>query len=271
MTLRILVRGSGDLGSGVVVRLYRAGWKILIAELENPVAVRRSVAFANAVYQDTVTIEGIKAKKITQADEIFPAIRENIVPVMIDADARTRFEFKPHVIVDARMIKRQAEKILDCDALLIGIGPGFMVGENCHAVIESMRGHSLGRVYWQGSALEDTGLPEEVANHKADRVLRSPMSGVVKSEAKIGDKFHKGEIICFVGEKEILAPFDGILRGLIATGVFVEKDTKIGDVDPRVDFDRINCVSDKALAVGGGVLEAILSTNKLRPILYQPD
>jgi xanthine dehydrogenase accessory factor len=264
MALRVLIRGGGDLASGVALRLRRIGCLVLITELSQPKAVRRAVSFAQAVYDGTISIEGILGRRVDGAEEVESTLKDGAVPVMVDPDLSILAAFKPHVIVDCRMLKRPTgEKLID-GVLTIGIGPGFAVGKDCHVVVESNRGPFLGRVIWSGSAQEDTQMPEAVGDYRGERVLRSPTNGQVIALASIGTALKQGDVVAQVAGQPVYAPFNGVLRGLIHDGVMVAAGEKIGDVDPRGDVRLCWLVSEKALAVGGGVLEAILSWRPLR-------
>lgn len=249
------MRGGGDLSSGVAMRLYRAGFKIIIAELPNPLAVRRTVSFSEAVYDGMTTIEGVTARKADTFEEAFALAGLGVIPVIADPQLEILRNRPISVLVDARLLKRESDTRLDGAQLVIGLGPGFTCGQNCHAVVETQRGHFLGRVYWKGSASADTGQPEGDPR----RVLRAPADGLIASTMRIGDYIETGGLIASIEGKDIRAPFGGVLRGLIRPGVSVQKGVKIGDIDPRGDPAYCYSVSDKALAVGGGVLEAILT------------
>lgn len=264
MTLRVVIRGGGDLASGVAVRLFRAGCQVLICELEKPLCVRRSVSFAQAVYSRKISIEGITGELISESSVFENLGKVDYIPVIIDPDFKIGGSFLPDVVVDARMIKAFSRFHLKSKYLLIGIGPGFVAGENCHVVIETKRGFNLGRVYWQGSAENDTGIPEKVSDYDLKRVLRAPCEGIFKTNSEIGKIIDSDQIIGYIDDEAIRAPFKGLLRGLIHDGLFVQKGLKIGDLDPRLDKKLCEFVSDKALAIGGGVLEAILSVPKMR-------
>ncbi len=268
MSLTVLLRGGGDLASGVAIRLVRAGWNVTITELPQPMAVRRSVSFAQAVYSGEQIVEGVKAVLVPSAVDARQTMGRGEIAVLVDPTATCRAVLFPQVIVDGRMTKQPPDLDMCAAKLVIGLGPGFTAGENCHAVIETKRGGRMGRVIWQGSAEEDTGMPEAVANHQADRVLRAPNAGVFFSRLQICEIAEAGQLIGEVGGNRVEAPFRGLLRGLISDGLSVEKGMKIGDIDPRIDPSLCRNVSDKALAVGGGVLEAILATPALRPILW---
>lgn len=271
MTLRILVRGGGDLASGVITRLHRAGWQILVTELPQPMAVRRFAAFSQAVLDEETTIEEMTARRVESYSDIRHAIDQRIIPVMVDPALDVLKFFKPHVLVDGRMRKSPPELSINTAPLVIGLGPGFTAGHDCHAVIETNRGPFLGRVIWQGSAQPDTGVPERMGEHQADRVLRAPADGVLLAKLDIGARARAGEEIARVNGRPILAPFDGVIRGLLPDGVSVNLGMKIGDIDPRGDPRLTRMVSDKALAIGGGVVEAILAWEPFRKTLYSDD
>jgi xanthine dehydrogenase accessory factor len=267
--MTIIVRGGGDLASGVILRLHRAGIKVVVTELAKPLVVRRAVSFAQAVYDGRVQVEEATGILVKNAEEAQTEMDRKNVPVCIDPEGAICAQLHSDVIVDARMRKIIPDDLRLSDApLVIGLGPGFRAGVDCHAVIETIRGPYLGRVIWQGQAIPDTGMPETVGQHQADRVLRAPTDGVLKGVAHLGDHLQEGAVIAEVNDVPIRAPFEGILRGLVETGLPVKKGMKIGDVDPRLEKDVWRLVSDKALAVAGGVMEAILSREDLRGHLW---
>ena len=259
----VLVRGGGDLASGVIFRLVRSGFPVLVTELAQPLAIRRTVAFASAVFENTIEIEGLVARRIAAAEDAADVINAGEIPVLVDAAGAARNRLRPAVVVDARLAKRNLGTTRNDAPLVIGLGPGFWAGEDCHAVIETNRGHYLGRVITEGSAQPDTGSPGAVRGHTRDRVLRAPADGRVLPMVAIGDRVQGEQIVAVVGGQPITAPFDGILRGLIHPAVNVKQGLKVGDVDPRGERDYCFRISDKSLAVGGGVLEAILSAQLL--------
>lgn len=270
MPLTIVVRGGGDLASGVVLRCARAGWRVFVLELPQPVAVRRYVSFAQAVFDGAVTIEGVTGVRTADLSSALSLADQGAVPVMVDPEMRLIDGLAADVLVDARMIKKKVDEPRRINGLTIGLGPGFEAGVNCDVVVETMRGPSLGRVYWDGMAAKDTGMPDAVGRYQNERVLRAPADGVVKSIAKIGDRVKAGDPILKVGDEMLAAPFDGVLRGVIQDGLKVAASMKVGDVDPRDNPDLCFLVSDKALAIGGGVLEAILSRRDLRERMWSP-
>lgn len=268
MSILVYIRGGGDLASGVAARMFRAGWRVVIAETAQPLAVRRSVAFAEAVYSGQTIVEGILGIKVSLPDEAAQVAEKGAVAVIVDPQASCLAELCPDVLVDARMLKRPPDMGISIAPLVIGLGPGFDAGRNCHAVIETKRGHTLGRVIWEGGAETDSGVPESVGVFQSERVLRSPCTGIMSECQAIGSLVEKGAVVAKVNNSPVLVPFSGVLRGIVHEGVFVETGLKIGDVDPRGDPALCYLISDKALAVGGGVIEAILSIVPLREKLY---
>lgn len=259
----ILIRGGGDLASGVALRLHRAKYRVLITEISEPLAVRRAVAFAEAVYQRTWEVEGVIASRVEEEALMEEVWRKGQIPLLIDPAAEVRKRRPPTALVDGRMLKKRPELGMDAAPIVIGLGPGFNAGVDCHAVIETNRGHAMGRVYWQGTAEANTGIPEPIAGYDADRVIRAPTGGVLNNGKAIGTMLSQGEVIAMVGETSVTAAFDGVLRGLLHDDVDVYQDQKIGDLDPRGEPSYCFQVSDKALAVAGGVLEALLSQGVL--------
>lgn len=258
MTELILLRGAGDLGSGVAYRLHKAGYTVVLTELPAPLLVRRAVSFGNAVYEGSQTVEDVTARVIHDLHHLKPTFGQGEIPLLIDAGERWR-DIGASVVIDTRMAKRNLDTTIQDAPFVIALGPGFVAGEDCHAVIETNRGHRLGRVIWQGTAEPNTGIPGNVKGHSSQRVLRAPTDGHVHARFEIGDKIEAGSIIATVNNQPVAAPFDGVLRGLIHPDVAVWAGLKIGDVDPR--GIRAHCfeISDKSLAVGGGVLEALLT------------
>jgi xanthine dehydrogenase accessory factor len=264
----VFLRGGGDLASGVALRLFHSGLSVVIAELPQPLTVRRTVAFSEAVFDAKVVVEDVTGVRVNAFSDIDAILRKRMIAVIVDPQASFLNEVQPPVVIDGRMLKKAPESYKDRTLLSIGLGPGFVAGEHCHAVIETKRGPFLGRVYWQGSAEADTGIPEKVAGQQTERVLRSPVTGVFHTLADIGAVVTKGQKIAQVEDKFVLAPFDGLIRGLLHDSVYIEKNVKVGDVDPRIDERLYHLVSDKALAIGGAVLEAILSVPSVRQALY---
>jgi xanthine dehydrogenase accessory factor len=265
----VLVRGGGDLASGVAARLHRAGFSVVVLELPRPLAVRRLVSFAEAVYTGEVRVEEIQGLRVGGASEVAEALRAGAVPVLVDPEALCRKSLHPQIVVDGRMRKVPPEGGLEEPELVIGLGPGFTAGVDCHAVVETKRGHHLGRVIWQGTADRDTRVPEPTEGRAEERVLRAPVPGEMHGLKPIAAIVREGEAVAEVDGKAVRARFDGVLRGLLHDGLRVEKGMKLGDVDPRLDPSLCTLISDKALAVGGGVLEAVLSRREIRRLLAQ--
>lgn len=272
MRLKTIILGGGDLASGVALRLFRSGLQIIITELPEPIMVRRLVSFGEAMYRGEFLVEGVTSKRITDVSELDRVLAQQMIPVIampVTSLVAQIGEQSPLIIVDARMRKQAPEFDRGLASLVVGLGPGFVAGKNCHAVIETQRGHWLGRVIWQGEPLGDTGIPEKVQIYDSERVLRAPAEGIIESYAQIGDHLQPGQCIAKIGKENVVAPFKGILRGLVHTGVHVTRGMKIGDVDPRDDPRYCTQVSDKSLAIGGAVLEAILAKEEFRPLLWK--
>ena len=267
----ILILGGGDLASGVALRLNRVGINILISETAQPLAVRRLVSFAEAVYRGKFSVEGVTAQTVQHINEIKAVMLQGDIPVIVDPNCdviRSQPQLSPVAIIDARMTKRTPDIQMDFAPLVIGLGPGFNAGVNCHAAIETNRGHFLGRVLWEGKPEEDTGIPGTVAKHQHDRVLRAPVDGLFQSEVDIGHLVYKGQLVAVVEDQPIFAPFKGILRGLLHDGLQVSRGLKIGDIDARRDPRFASLVSEKSMAIGGGVLEALLTRSDIRRYLW---
>ncbi len=289
-----ILRGGGDLATGIAYRLHQAGFPLIVLELSQPLVVRRTVALATAVLQHQITIETLHAQHAESVEHALKLAHSGTIPVLVAPELsvisyqlpvishqlsviserllitehrplyakRPRSditEYRIPILIDARMAKRNIDSQIDQAELVIALGPGFTAGIDCHAVIETMRGHSLGRVIWQGSAIPNTGTPGIVAGKGAERVLRAPAAGQVNWRLEIGDLVQAGDLIGDVASQTITAPFAGVLRGLIAPGSQVPAGLKIGDLDARADVSACFTISDKALAIGGGVLEAVLT------------
>ena len=256
----VLIKGAGDLASGVAYRLKRSGFPLIMTELPIPVMIRRAVSFGQAVYSGQTTVEGIVARRVDTAQEAQRLARCEEIPILVDPGASAVAVVKPQILVDAIVAKMNTGTSMNDAPLVLALGPGFMAGKDCHAVIETNRGHWLGRVIYQGQAEADTGTPGRVKGHTVERVLRAPADGHVVALAKIGDSIKQGQLVAKVAGQEVRAPFGGVLRGLIHPHVQVTAGFKIGDLDPRGVTQHCFTISDKSLAIGGGVLEAILAS-----------
>jgi xanthine dehydrogenase accessory factor len=253
----VLIKGGGDIGSGAAWRLHRCGFKVLITEIDQPLAVRRRVAFSEAIYDGEVVVEGVRALRVKTLQDVDRLWRRGEIPVVVDPKCSSRHALQPDVIVDAVMAKKNTGTH-KCDApLVIALGPGFDAGQTATFVIETNRGPRLGRLLEEGAAEPNTGVPGAI-DGVTERVLRAPRDGQWQSERDIGDSIVKDAVAGYVDRIPVRAPIDGIVRGLIRPGVRVSKGLKIGDVDPRHRKDLCFTISDKALAVAGGVLEGIL-------------
>ncbi len=261
-TCIVVIRGGGDLATGIAHRLQRSGFRVLILEVAQPLVVRRTVSFAQAVIDGETIVEDMLARKATGLHEIKNAWEQGCIPVLVDPGANILKEIKADVVVDATLAKRDTGMRMDMAPLTIALGPGFEAGKQVHVVIETMRGHNLGRLFFKGSALPDTGKPDPVMGYGTERVLRSPCTGAIRHVLDIGAQVKNEDIICYVGQAPVRAPFDGVVRGLIMNGRDVPERLKIGDVDPRPVKEHCYTISDKARALGGSVLEAILCWNK---------
>jgi xanthine dehydrogenase accessory factor len=253
----VVVKGAGDLASGVIARLHRAGFRVVATELEQPTTVRRTVSFSEAVYAGEVAVEDIRARRLTSPEEIPEAWSAGVVPVLVDPDSKTVQSLHPAVVVDAIMAKRNLGTRLEDASVVIGLGPGFTVGVDVHAVVETNRGHHLGRVLWQGSAEPNTGVPGTIGGQSIQRLLRAPCAGILQAGKAIGDRVEADEVVCCVGNVPVKAGIGGILRGLLHPGLPVHSGMKIGDIDPRAAHAHCFTISDKSLAIGGGVVEAV--------------
>lgn len=252
----VVVRGGGDLGSGVIWRLRRVGFPVVVLELEHPLAVRRTVAYSSAVDEGSIHIDGIEGVRATSTGDALEQAHRGVVAVLVSPVVPS-FPEPVSVLVDARLAKRVLDTTIDQAPLVVGLGPGFTAGRDCHAVIETMRGHRLGRVIWEGSAAANTGVPGEIGGASEDRVLRASIDGVLRWYVSIGNIVSKGQRLGTIGDTPATTKIEGTVRGLIRPGA-VTTGLKIGDIDPRVDPSAIYQISDKALSIGGGVLEAVL-------------
>ncbi|MGA1034013.1 MAG: selenium-dependent molybdenum cofactor biosynthesis protein YqeB [Ilumatobacteraceae bacterium] len=257
-----VVRGGGDIATGAVWRLRRAGYRVVVTELASPLTIRRTVAVSSAVTESGFSVEGMRAELAASPNDVHHIHERGSVPVIVApmlADLGTSIDFG--TVVDARLAKRPLDTSINDADLVVALGPGFIAGRDCHAVVETNRGHRLGRVIWEGAAEPDTGTPGLIEGRGAERVLRAPIDGVIQWSAGIGERVSGGSTIGRIVQHDltetIKAPFDGVLRGAILDRSPVRSGTKIADVDPRIDDRAWREISDKALAVGGGVVEAV--------------
>lgn len=268
----IICRGGGDLATGIVHRLFRAGFPVLVLETDSPAAIRRQVSFSEAVYDGTATVEGVTAERIASANRasVNHVLEEGRVPLLVDPEGSSIPLLKPDIVVDAILAKKNLGTAKEMAPLVIGVGPGFTAGEDVDLVVESMRGHNLARIFTTGSALPNTGIPGNIGGFTKERVLHAETAGYMKNIRQIGDIVEKGEEIARIYEKmtedgtfsgsyvSVEASISGIIRGLIREGYHFQKGFKIADIDPR-ESELANCftISDKARSIGGSVLEAV--------------
>ena len=262
--MKILIKGAGDLATGIASRLYSAGHQIMMTDIAVPLTVRRLVAFSRAVYEGEAVVEDMTARLAKNQQEAEKIMEQGDIPVLVDPKAECVEWFQPDVIVDAILAKRNlGTKITDAP-FVIGVGPGFTAGEDCNCVVETKRGHTLGNVIWDGSAIPNTGVPGNVGGYSIERLIKASADGVIEPKAVIGDLVRKGQIVAITGGEPVYALMDGIVRGMLQPGVKVTKGLKIGDIDARAKQEHCRTISDKARAIGGGVLDAVCSYEKSR-------
>lgn len=254
----VVIRSGGDIGTAVAHKLFRSGFKVLILETNMPLAIRRRVAFCEAVYDGEASVEGIKCKRINNVSELKNVFEEGAIPLMVDELGSVISEIKAEIVVDAILAKRNINTSINMAPLTIGLGPGFKAGVDVKVVIETNRGHDLGRLIYKGEAEKNTGIPGVIAGYGKERVLRAPCDGLVKVVKGIGELTCVGDTILVVGGEEVRTVLSGVVRGCIREGIMAEKGLKIGDVDPRGNVNNCFTMSDKARCIAGGVLEAIL-------------
>lgn len=256
--LVILIRGAGEMATGVAHRLASCRFKVCMTETSNPQAVRREVAFSEAIFDSEKEVEGIAARKVVSADHISEIWREEKIPILIDPDAKVKDFLKPDILIDATLAKKNLGTRITDALLVIGLGPGFHAGEDVHRVIETNRGHDLGRIISTGEAEPNTGIPGSIAGYTEERVIRAPKAGNFKALKKIGDGVRANEKVGMVGNAAVRSRIAGVIRGLLRDGTEVWKGMKLGDVDPRGIKAHCHSISDKARTISGGVLQAIV-------------
>lgn len=255
----IVIRGAGDLASGIALRLWRAHMRVVMTDTEQPTSIRRTVCFSEAVVHGETAVEGVTARRAESAEQALALLGGGVIPVLADPEGACIPRLCPDAVVDAILAKRNLGTKMTDAPVVVGVGPGFTAGEDCHAVVETMRGHYLGRVIYRGSAQPNTGIPGLIGGFAGERVLRAPADGVFHRLLDIGIQVKTGDVAAMVDGVPMLCTLDGVLRGILADGTAVHRGMKAGDVDPRCKAEHCRCASDKALAVGGGVLEAVLA------------
>ena len=257
--MKVVIRGGGDLATGVAEVLYQSGFKILILDIEKPSSIRRSVCFSEAIYDGIIQVENIICKKVENENDIEKCWNEKIIPIMVDEKGEIIKKIKPNVVVDSIIAKKNLGTTKDMAPITIALGDGFEAGKDVDIVVETMRGHNLGRIITSGRAMKNTGIPGEIKGVSKDRVIYSLANGIFSSVKKIGDTVQKDEIIGYVGDVEIRGKISGVLRGIIRDGYEVTENMKIGDIDPRIEEkNNYFTISDKARSLGGAVLRAIM-------------
>ena len=254
----IIVRSGGDLGTGIAHKLFRCGFKVLILESQNPLAIRRTVSFSEAIFKGEIKVEDVKAIKVYNNEDIWNAWDNNLIPIMVDEKCNVLKLLQVEVVVDAIMAKNNLGTNKNMAPITIAIGPGFEAGKDVDIVIETNRGHDLGRLILKGSAQVDTGIPGNIMGFDKERVIKASTEGIINNLYDIGEFVRKGENIAYIENIPVKATLDGVLRGMIRQGTFVTCGLKIADIDPRGNMDYCNTISDKARTIAGGVLEAIL-------------
>jgi xanthine dehydrogenase accessory factor len=259
--LRILIRGGGEMATGCACRLHSSGFfRMLMTEIDRPLAVRRSVSLCEVMYERSWTVENVRAERIDHVEAAEDFWNQRVIPALVDPEASCKTILKPDVLIDAILAKRNLGTSINDAPLVIALGPGFCAGRDAHYVVETDRGHDLARLITEGYASPNTGVPGPIAGYSVLRVLRSPAKGVFESELSIGTPVEEGQVIGYVSGEPVTARLDGLLRGLIRPGSFVTPNLKIGDIDPRGDASYCSRISEKARAIAGAVLEAIMRT-----------
>lgn len=254
----VLIKGAGDLATGTAVRLYRAGIKVVMTEVARPTAVRRTVAFSQCMYDGAAQVEGIAARRAEDAGAARRALERGEVPVLCDPAAAILGELPFDGVVDAILAKRNLGTAITDAPVVLALGPGFTAGVDCHGVVETMRGHNLGRLLTQGSAAPNTGVPGDVGGYTTQRIIRAPADGAFEPLAAIGQRVEEGQPVARVAGRTACAQLTGVVRGMLPAGLAVTAGMKAGDIDPRCRAEHCFTVSDKARAIGGGVLEGLL-------------
>ncbi len=258
--LRVAVKGAGEMGSAVAWCLRKSHLKVFMTDIQNPLAVRREVCFCEAVYDGVKTVEGTEATLIQSAGEAYSIWEAGGIPLLIDPGFSSRAILKPHVVVDAILAKQNTGTTVEDGDLVIGLGPGFTAGIDVHLVVETNRGHHLGRIITDGQAEPNTGIPGNIGGFTQERVFRAPVKGKFTTCRSIGEFVKQGETVGFVDGMMVVVEIDGVLRGLIRDETLVNKGAKLGDIDPRGERAYCYTISEKARAIGGSVLEAIMRT-----------
>ena len=254
----VLIKGAGDLATGTAVRLHRAGFPVVMTDIAQPTAVRRTVAFSQCMYDGVTEVEGITARRAANGEEASAILAAGEIPVLADPEARILKERRFDAVVDAILAKRNLGTSLTDAPIVLALGPGFTAGVDCHGVVETKRGHDLGRLILEGSAIPNTGVPGDVGGYTRERIIRAPADGPFEPVAQIGQRVELGDVVARVNGVPVTAQLTGVVRGMLPAGIPVTEGMKAGDIDPRCEVRHCFTVSDKARAIGGGVLEGLL-------------
>jgi len=255
----VIVRGGGDLATGTIHCLHQCGFNVLVLEKNEPMTIRRLTAFSEAMYDGVATVEGVTGRRVDNLNDIKACLDCCEIPLIADEKGEWIRQMKPDVVVDAIIAKRNIGTSITMAPLVIGLGPGFSAGSDVHVVIETMRGHQLGRIILKGRAMPNTGVPGVIGGFAGERVIHAPGAGMIRNVAAIGDTVAQGDVIAYVGGEPIYATIAGVLRGLLRDGIFAQKGLKIADIDPRLS-EKENCItiSDKARTIAGSVLQTMI-------------
>lgn len=254
----ILIRGAGDIASGIALRLYRCGFTLAMTDLSKPTSIRRTVCFSEAILHGTCSVEGVTAERASSLEDASKIWQRGHIPVFPDDAGTVLPLLRPSAVIDGRLAKVNLGTAITDAPIVIAVGPGFTAGVDCHAVVETQRGHYLGRAIYEGAAAANTGVPGNIGGYTVERIIRSPRAGIFHPVHTIGDQVEANEIVAYVDDQPVKCQIGGILRGILPEGTQVHQGMKSGDVDPRCKPEHCLCASDKALSVGGGVLEALL-------------
>lgn len=254
----VIIKGAGDIASGIATRLKRSGFDIVMTDIEKPTSIRNTVCFSQAIINKEQIVENIKAVYVNDISDVEKVIKGGNIAVLSDEKAECIKILKPSVVIDAILAKRNISTKIDDADIVIGVGPGFTAKVDCDCVIETKRGHNLGRVIYEGSASENTGIPGNIAGFTNERIIRATKDGTFHPIKHIGDLVKAGDVVALVDDEKVYSAIDGVIRGMLNDGIHVFKGMKSGDVDPRNKKEYCYTCSDKALAIAGGVLEAIL-------------
>ena len=257
--MKVVIRGAGDIATGVALRLHRSGIRVIMMDLERPTAIRRTVCFSQAIIHGEMVVENVRAMLARTAREAEQVTLQGDIAVLADPEGTMIPDLEPDAVIDAILAKKNLGTTIHDAPIVVGVGPGFTSGVDCHAVVETMRGHYMGRVIWKGSAIPNTAVPGLIGGFAGERVLRAPADGVFHQLLEIGDQVRMGDIAATVSGKPMVCTLNGVLRGILPEGTPVFAGMKSGDIDPRDVKEHCFTASDKATAVGGGVLEAILN------------